>query len=116
MCAALRGVLKEAWRLGLTDAETCRRAIDLEAVRGTSLPAGRAIPTGALWTEERAVHGDEALVADREPAVPGEPREGPLDYLLVGSTGVSSPLPAAETRRGRRTALTFPLLPPPQKN
>ncbi|WP_425450327.1 hypothetical protein [Virgifigura deserti] len=32
------------------------------------------------------------------------------------STGVSEPLPAAETRLGRRTALTFPLLPPPQKN
>jgi hypothetical protein len=26
------------------------------------------------------------------------------------------PLPAAEPRLGRRTVLTFPLLPPPQKN
>src|SRR5260221_10071805 len=43
-------------------------------------------------------------------------REGRIDYLLVGSTGVSESLPAAETRLGRRTALTFPLLPPPQKN
>ena len=43
-------------------------------------------------------------------------REGRLDYLLAGSKGVSEPLPAAETRLGRRTALTFPLLPPPQKN
>lgn len=38
------------------------------------------------------------------------------DYLLVVSTGMSEPLPAAESRLGRRTALTFPLLPPPQKN
>src|SRR5438105_7554932 len=38
------------------------------------------------------------------------------DYLLVGSTGVSERLPAAEARLGRRTALTSPLLPPPQKN
>ena len=43
-------------------------------------------------------------------------REGRFDYLLVGSTGVSEPLPAAEPRLGRRTARTFPLLPPPQKN
>ena len=43
-------------------------------------------------------------------------REGRFGYLLVGATGVSEPLPAAETRLGRRTALTFPLLPPPQKN
>jgi hypothetical protein len=35
---------------------------------------------------------------------------------LVESTGISDPLPVAEPRLGRRTALTFPLLPPPQKN
>src|SRR5262249_27124493 len=39
-----------------------------------------------------------------------------FDYLLVESTGVSEPLPAAEARLGRRTVLTFPLFPPPQKN
>jgi hypothetical protein len=43
-------------------------------------------------------------------------REGRVDYLLVESTGISEPLPAAEPRLGRRTVLTFPLLPPPQKN
>ncbi len=37
-----------------------------------------------------------------------------VDYLLVGPTDVSEPLPAAETRPGRRTTLTFPLFPPPQ--
>jgi hypothetical protein len=41
---------------------------------------------------------------------------GPLDYLLVELTGVSELLPVAEPRLGRRMALTFPLLPPPQKN
>lgn len=35
------------------------------------------------------------------------------DYLLVESTGISEPLSA---RLGRRTVLTFPLFPPPQKN
>jgi hypothetical protein len=43
-------------------------------------------------------------------------REGRFDHVLVGSTGILEPLPAAEPRLGRRTALTFPLLPPPQKN
>ena len=43
-------------------------------------------------------------------------RKGRVDYLLVGSTGVSEPVPAAELRLGRRTVLTFPLFPPPQKN
>ena len=35
-------------------------------------------------------------------------REGRFDYLLV------EPLPAAEPRLGRRTALSLPLFPPPQ--
>jgi len=42
--------------------------------------------------------------------------QGRFDYLLVESTGLSEPLPGAEPRLGRRTVLTFPLLPPPQKN
>jgi hypothetical protein len=43
-------------------------------------------------------------------------REGRFDYLLVESTGISEPLPVAAPRLGRRTVLTLPLPPPPQKN
>jgi transposase len=43
-------------------------------------------------------------------------REGRFDYLLVESTGIPDPLRAGVPRLGRRTALTFPLFPPPQKN
>jgi hypothetical protein len=39
-----------------------------------------------------------------------------FDYLPAASMGISESLPAAEPRLGRRTALTLPLLPPPQKN
>src|SRR5690606_28140490 len=47
----------------------------------------------------------------------GEPRPGGrVDYLSVVSPGASEPLPAAWPRPGRRTTLTVPLLPPPQKN
>jgi len=48
--------------------------------------------------------------------VPKLAREGRFDYLLVEATGISEPLPIAEPRLGGRTVLTFPLLPPPQKN
>jgi hypothetical protein len=54
---------------------------------------------------------EDLLVEVSKPA-----REGRIDYLLVESTGTTEPLPAAEPRLGRRTVLTFPLLPPPQKN
>jgi integrase len=46
--AALRGVLKECWRLGLLSAEDLQRACDLAPVRGERLPRGRALAPGEL--------------------------------------------------------------------
>ena len=46
--SALRGVLKECWRLGLMTAEDHQRASDLETVRGTSLQRGRALSSGEI--------------------------------------------------------------------
>jgi len=46
--AALRRVLREAWRLGLLTAEEYTRATDLPRVRGVTLPAGRGLTPGEL--------------------------------------------------------------------
>jgi site-specific recombinase XerD len=60
--SALRGVLREAWRLGLTSAEDFHRAADIRELKGHREPAGRSI------------HGDEvsamlgACAADERPA------------------------------------------------
>jgi site-specific recombinase XerD len=43
MLSALRGVLKECFRLGYTTAEDYQRARDLPSVRGSTLPKGRAL-------------------------------------------------------------------------
>jgi len=48
MLAALRGVLREAWRLGYLPAEVYQRAADLPAVRGERLLRGRALTYGEL--------------------------------------------------------------------
>jgi site-specific recombinase XerD len=44
--SALRGVLKECWRLGYTSADDYRQAVDLEPIRGSRLPRGHALSRG----------------------------------------------------------------------
>lgn len=68
-------MLKEAWRLGLTDAESYHRAADLEGVRGHTLPRGRWLEAGEL----RALFG----ACDRE--TPGGARDAALLAIAYGA-------------------------------
>jgi len=48
MLAALRGVLKASFKLGLIDSDKMTRACSVDAVRGTRVPKGRALSRGEL--------------------------------------------------------------------
>jgi site-specific recombinase XerD len=67
--SALRGVLREAWRLGLTTSEDYRRAADLEAVKGESLPPGRALTAGELKALLGTCSTDETAAGARDAAL-----------------------------------------------
>ena len=73
--AALRGVLREAWRLGLMSAEDLQRSIDLPAVRGERLPRGRALSRGEL----------RALFESCRKGGPADLRDAALMGVLYGA-------------------------------
>ena len=69
--SALRGVLKECFRLGYTPAEDYHRACDLKSVRGSDLPRGRALSHGELRRLFEvcaldAVEGKKATIGARD--------------------------------------------------
>ena len=66
--AALRGVLAEAWRLGLMTSEEYHRAADVKSVKATRLPAGRSIAQGELAAMLRACQ-DGTLRGVRDAAI-----------------------------------------------
>lgn len=75
--SALRGVLKEAWRLELIDRETMERSVDVPPVRGRREQRGRAV------TREELVAVFQACGNDENRAIGA--RDAALLALLYGS-------------------------------
>jgi site-specific recombinase XerD len=72
MLSALRGVLREAWRLGYMDAETLQRTIDIKNVRGETVPSGRDLASGEILSLVNA------CLQDKHPAM------GVRDAAIIG--------------------------------
>lgn len=75
---ALRGVLKAARRLGQMSAEDYARAVDLPAIRGTTLPRGRALTGGEIAALLEACSNDPSADGARDAAVIALMRVGGL--------------------------------------
>ena len=90
MLGALRGVLRECWRLGLIAAEDYRRLREATAVRVGAGPSGRALSRGELRSVFESVE-DEPPAPERGSAV---------RTLLYGNGKVlpPQPTPAAAVR------------------
>lgn len=69
MLSALRGVLKESWRLGLMSAEDYQRAADVQVIKNDTLPKGRALTGGELSALLRACESDAGPAGVRDAAM-----------------------------------------------
>lgn len=66
--AALRGVMKECWRLGYIDGEAWQRIADVEPVRGQRMLTGRALDGGELKALFDNMADSDSLTARRDAA------------------------------------------------
>ncbi|MEO7650878.1 MAG: tyrosine-type recombinase/integrase [Bryobacteraceae bacterium] len=73
MMSALRGVLKEAWRLGQMSAEDYQRAVDLpqEKLKGQEAAAGRALTGGEILALVEVCKADTTAAGARDAALIG---------------------------------------------
>lgn len=67
--SALRGVLREAWRLELIDSEAYRRATDLESITAERLPQGRKLTLGELRSLKSVCDADDSPAGARDKAL-----------------------------------------------
>jgi site-specific recombinase XerD len=69
LLTAVRGVLRECWRLGLLDGDAYQRVRDVGPVKGTTLPAGRCLDAGELLALFRVCAADSGPAGPRDAAM-----------------------------------------------
>ncbi len=69
MLSALRGVLKQAWMLGLMSAEDYHKAREVKSVRGETIPAGRELQIEEIRLLLRACVNDQSNAGVRDGAM-----------------------------------------------
>ena len=76
MIAAMRGVLREAWRLGQMTAQDLQRAADIPAIKAQTLPRGRGLGSGEIAALMGACSRDGS---------PADLRDAALIAILYGA-------------------------------
>lgn len=66
--SAVRGTLKAAWRLGLMGTDDYLRAVDVPNVKGSRLPASRALDAGEIRALFTACQADTSAAGSRDAA------------------------------------------------
>jgi len=112
MLSALRGVLKESWRLGQMTAEDYYRAVDLPSVRGESLLRGRALTPGELRKLADVCREDESPAGPRDAAMlalggAGGLRRSEIIELELGDYNSESGALTIRRGKGRKPRIVY---------
>lgn len=112
LLAAVRGVLKEAWRLRLIDAEEYARAADVRGVRGAALLRGRALTAAEIRTLFTHCASDPSVAGLRDAALLGVLygaglRRAEAVALNVGDFDPSSAALRVEHGKGRKARVSY---------
>ena len=71
LLSALKGVLKECWRLGYMTAEEYQRAVDIRGIRAETLPKGRELAQGELLALVETCKADDTPAGVWDAAILG---------------------------------------------
>jgi integrase/recombinase XerD len=113
LLSALRGVLKEAWRLEQISAEDYQRAVDIRNISGETLPAGRELTQGEILALVESCKGDKSpLIGARDAALLGILYTGGLRRAEVVGLNVEDYLPddgklLVKSGKGRKQRSVF---------
>jgi site-specific recombinase XerD len=69
--AALRGVLRASWQLGQMTAEDYQKAVSVKGVKSETLPAGRELTKGEIFSLMETCQNDETPAGIRDGAIIG---------------------------------------------
>ena len=112
LLAAVRGVLREAWRLHLIEAEDYTRAADVRGVRAATLLRGRALSTGEIRSLFAHCAGDPFPAGVRDAALLGVLygaglRRAEAVALNVGDYDPETAALRVERGKGRKARVTY---------
>jgi integrase len=110
--SAVRGVLKEAWRLGQMSAEDYQRAVDVQNIKGETVPAGRELSTGEILALVNVCKADKTPAGVRDAAIIGllytcGLRRAELVALDVGDVDVETGRLLIRSGKGRKQRTVY---------
>lgn len=112
MLSSLRGVLREAWNLELVSAEDFHRAVSIKAIKGSRLPAGRALTAGEIRALFTACAEDPRPAGVRDAAIiavlyGGGVRRAELVQLDLSDYTIETGATRVRSGKGNKERITY---------